>query len=530
MADNVDVTPGTGKTIATDDVGGVQYQRVKLDVGGDGASSPVTASSPMPVALQNAAATASAPVGSEFGIPTRPIPAAIYRCSFANTDPAGLNTADLVQIGSTGTGISVSQANGNLVVAAGTTANSEFLARSTFTVRGAHAVRFGTVLSQRIANNNFHIALADLIGTGLSCTINSATSITVTIPSNPFTNLNAGQFMFIGAISGANGVPGRYAIASVSGNNVTFTVAGWPASGSCTVCLFGWNYHQVLLTGTTATNANYDAQRKGWASGDTVATINTSASPGTIIHFQSDGSDTSMADSLRASSTGYQFTTRASRVENIPDTAETLYLFIWCRNGSTNPASSTTWTVNFVGVEDLGNYKVALSGATRNGAGNSVPVAIQSGSVGVTGTVTTAINAGTNTIGGVRLIPDTGQGSSTAHRTAFVANITTGVPTLIKNGATTLNSFQVANNCGAGVWVHLYNLTAAPTLGTSTPEASFFVAAGATFVMDCGPFANRFATGLSYAIVDNCAAVPVVGGTITIASTATAICVSARYT
>lgn len=42
MADNIDVTPGTGKTVATDDVGGVQYQVVKLDVGGNGASSPVT--------------------------------------------------------------------------------------------------------------------------------------------------------------------------------------------------------------------------------------------------------------------------------------------------------------------------------------------------------------------------------------------------------------------------------------------------------------------------------------------------------
>ena len=41
MADNVDVTPGSGATIATDDVSGVQYQRVKIDVGGDGAASPL---------------------------------------------------------------------------------------------------------------------------------------------------------------------------------------------------------------------------------------------------------------------------------------------------------------------------------------------------------------------------------------------------------------------------------------------------------------------------------------------------------
>jgi hypothetical protein len=48
MADNViitkgaNATPPSGTEIATDDVGGVQFQRVKLDVGGDGVSTPVT--------------------------------------------------------------------------------------------------------------------------------------------------------------------------------------------------------------------------------------------------------------------------------------------------------------------------------------------------------------------------------------------------------------------------------------------------------------------------------------------------------
>lgn len=36
MADNIDVTPGTGKTIAADDIGGVLFQRVKLALGADG--------------------------------------------------------------------------------------------------------------------------------------------------------------------------------------------------------------------------------------------------------------------------------------------------------------------------------------------------------------------------------------------------------------------------------------------------------------------------------------------------------------
>lgn len=41
MADNIAVTPGTGATIATDDVGGIHYHKVKIDAGGDGASAPV---------------------------------------------------------------------------------------------------------------------------------------------------------------------------------------------------------------------------------------------------------------------------------------------------------------------------------------------------------------------------------------------------------------------------------------------------------------------------------------------------------
>lgn len=41
MADNVAITPGSGAQVATDDVGGIQYQRVKLDGGGDGLAAPI---------------------------------------------------------------------------------------------------------------------------------------------------------------------------------------------------------------------------------------------------------------------------------------------------------------------------------------------------------------------------------------------------------------------------------------------------------------------------------------------------------
>lgn len=51
MADNVGYTPGTGATIAADDVGGTLYQRVKIAVGADGEAYDASLTTPLPVAI-----------------------------------------------------------------------------------------------------------------------------------------------------------------------------------------------------------------------------------------------------------------------------------------------------------------------------------------------------------------------------------------------------------------------------------------------------------------------------------------------
>lgn len=51
MVDNIAVTPGTGATIAADDIGGVLHQRVKVEFGADGAASDVSSATPFPVTL-----------------------------------------------------------------------------------------------------------------------------------------------------------------------------------------------------------------------------------------------------------------------------------------------------------------------------------------------------------------------------------------------------------------------------------------------------------------------------------------------
>lgn len=49
MPDNVGYTPGTGATIAADDVGGALHQRVKLTHGIDGSAVDASEASPLPV-------------------------------------------------------------------------------------------------------------------------------------------------------------------------------------------------------------------------------------------------------------------------------------------------------------------------------------------------------------------------------------------------------------------------------------------------------------------------------------------------
>jgi hypothetical protein len=329
------------------------------------------------------------------GMPVRAIGEEIWNVSFSEVGASVISPQ--FQTPTIGTGVSYNQGSGALNIVAGTTTNAEFFTRSTTAWRGAMRLKFSAVASQRIANNNLAVMLADLIGEGLTVTINSATSITVTQSGHAFTTTSVGQFVQVGRIVGAAGVPGRYAIASVvAGVSYNLTVAGWPASGSCTATVFGHSYVRNLVTGTTATNISVDAQRRGWAQGDTAATINTTASPGTIMTCELTGREVFWADQLRATTTTPTVAVRANRVENIPDDNLDLYLFVWSFNGTTAPASSTTWTMSFCSIEKFANMPVYIQGNRANGAMNPLPVT-QSGTVTVSGTVTSNIGTGTLT-------------------------------------------------------------------------------------------------------------------------------------
>jgi hypothetical protein len=48
MPDNIGYTPGAGATVAADEIGGVLYQRVKLNTGADGTAADVSPANPLP--------------------------------------------------------------------------------------------------------------------------------------------------------------------------------------------------------------------------------------------------------------------------------------------------------------------------------------------------------------------------------------------------------------------------------------------------------------------------------------------------
>lgn len=53
MADNVNITPGSGAEIAADDIAGVLFQRVKVAHGADGAAVDTSAANPLPVTISS---------------------------------------------------------------------------------------------------------------------------------------------------------------------------------------------------------------------------------------------------------------------------------------------------------------------------------------------------------------------------------------------------------------------------------------------------------------------------------------------
>lgn len=500
MADNVTL-PGTGTVAAADEIGGVHYQRVKPAWGADGVAIDVSESDPMPVDVQNLPALLTrVPDNEASALPIRQVGQEIWNVSFSDVGASFLSSDFVAPV--VGPGVGYSQAGGALLITTGATARSEFLTRSTRNWRGSMRLRYSTVLSQRISNQNFLVILADLIGEGLAYT-NTGTTVDVTLPAHGFTAANIGQSMFLGGCVITTGTvnPGRWPIASIpDANTIRFTVSTWSASGSGTLTLFGHSHAKALYTGTTATNVAVAGQRKGWAAADNTLTINTTASPGHIAAFELTGREGWYLDKLRATSTGPTMASRGSLDENLPDDNLDLYVFLWYYAPVVAPASTTTWTISYVSVEKFANTPVYIQGVRANGSINPLPV---SGGVTVSGTVTAnigtgAIAAGTNAIGDVGVQ----YRANATGASSFVAVMSPATPAaaVCKASAGRLLGMELMNTAAAIRSVKFWNTAVGSVvLGTTAAVFEIDIPAGARVSFNL-PGGVGFATAITYAV------------------------------
>lgn len=115
-----------------------------------------------------------------------------------------------------------------------------------------------------------------------------------------------------------------------------------------------------------------------------------------------------------------------------------------------------------------------------------IPAAQISGTQPVSGTVTATVTGGT-------VLPVT-------PTTTFTNSAATTNPVLIKNTAGTLWSIAASNTNAAARFLKLFNLTAAPTVGTSVPVLTVAIPSGGTVLVNGGANGMRFGTGISLSI------------------------------
>ena len=437
--------------------------------------------------------------------PSRPLPSEcqpvalptdIWRCSFADALASGASNEHFTGI-CVGSGQTVSQSAGNLNITAGVNINEETIIRSVRTFSGAHLARWKATLSQRVANQAFIVELADLIQDNAAFTINSTTSVTVTITTrNPQTNQpwfsanNVGQTVALGNIRSAAGVqlvttPSQDAvIASVSGNAVTFTVAGYPASGIGTLMVYGWNNYRATYDGATATNMKWEPRRRGYQTTAATFTCTTTASPGHFVESRTDGTNAALHDvsgTLTGTST---LVCRSVRLDNLPDDGVEMYLFIRAYNGTVSP-TATTFTVGFAGVERCGNGKLTMLQPQGDAGTTSI-----TGSVVVTQATGSSLNA--------QVTGTAAQGATASGNPVFTGGVAkTAQPTARTDGQIVAPLFD---KIGRLVTVNnhvrdLTDLNAMVTL-TTTTETTIVGAIAATFNdIDALILTNTSATG-----------------------------------
>ena len=201
------------------------------------------------------------------------------------------------------------------------------------------------------------------------------------------------------------------------------------------------------------------------------------------IHAQSAAIDSSAAKT--------SYTLRLS--SQVPNDTKVYKLVIRAKNVAA-PASSTTFTISRIMVQDHQAMNVSISDAPGG----------QTGSQGLPVNFAGSLPAGSNAIGAVYVRPTTSGGATPGR----ILGSATGV---LKALAGQVYGWSLLNTAASARFLHIYAKTTAPTVGTDTPVITIPLAANGqtSVVLDCGA---AVATGLAWAITTDDAAIPATAG------------------
>lgn len=445
-------------------------------------------------------------------MPVSQAPATSWRAGFTLASASGPDGVFFNTVGSIGSGMAVSQSSGNLVVTTGTTAYAETTLRSAVKFIGNMNLKWFLSASQAIANNTCTLELVDVIGDALPCTVNGTTSITVTTPFTAATAADVGKTLTVCNISGIASAPSQDGvIASVNGNTITLTVSGFPSSGTGTVTLQGKNRIQTVYTGTSATSVSLSHAYDGYLSSAS-ATVN-SWTTGHQGEWKIRNSEVGFLDQVGSSETAPGSTLRYSRRRNVLLPQTQTYVQLRFTNGSTAPASTTTYTVGFVETDSFNTQQVEVIGTSAFSISNPLPVQVTGSAALPTGAATAAkqdtgnnslasIDSKTPALGAATIVNSTpvaiasdqivpvspvGQGvvatstvTRAANTTVYTSGDVVGGPLTIANagasgGNTVFNSISLLQNLTAvpsgqtSFRLHLYNTTPPSAIADNSP-------------------------------------------------------------
>ena len=248
MADNILVSQGVGTTIATDDIGGVQYQRVKLSQGADGSATDVSSAAPLQVTLANTSANATA-VKVDGSAVTQPVSGTVT----ASAQP-GVDIGDVTINNASGASAVNIQDGGNSITVDGTVSATQ---SGTWTLGANSGVDIGDVT----INNASGASAVNIQDGGNSITVDGTVAATQSGTWN-VTNVSGTVSLPTGAATAANQSTEITALQLI--DDAIVTDNGAFTDGTTKLNMSGFIFDEVAgtaLTENDAAAARVDSKR-----------------------------------------------------------------------------------------------------------------------------------------------------------------------------------------------------------------------------------------------------------------------------